>query len=75
MLENEQLIPRVCLSKTPFVGPIADVFKELIFLTRCQRMMQANNQLLGSPSARVNLTAKVRDPPSDSRIKSKGLTV
>ncbi|GFZ51505.1 hypothetical protein JCM24511_09272 [Saitozyma sp. JCM 24511] len=32
--------------------------RELIFLTRCQRMMQANNQLLGSPSSRVNLTAK-----------------
>ncbi|EIW66956.1 hypothetical protein TREMEDRAFT_34176 [Tremella mesenterica DSM 1558] len=32
--------------------------REIIFLTRCQRMMQANNQILGSPSARVNLTAK-----------------
>nr|XP_019009613.1 Atypical/ABC1/ABC1-B protein kinase [Kwoniella pini CBS 10737]OCF48394.1 Atypical/ABC1/ABC1-B protein kinase [Kwoniella pini CBS 10737] len=32
--------------------------RELIFLTRCQRMMQANNQLLGSPSSRVNLTAR-----------------
>ncbi|KAL7421425.1 hypothetical protein Q5752_004311 [Cryptotrichosporon argae] len=32
--------------------------RELIFLSRCQRMMQANNQLLGSPSSRVNLTAK-----------------
>ncbi|WVQ81633.1 hypothetical protein IAT38_003757 [Cryptococcus sp. DSM 104549] len=32
--------------------------RELIFLTRCQRMMQANNQVLGSPSSRVNLTAK-----------------
>jgi aarF domain-containing kinase len=38
---------------------IADA-QELIFLTRCQRMMQANNQTLGSPSSRVNLTAKVR---------------
>ncbi|KAK6904491.1 Atypical/ABC1/ABC1-B protein kinase [Kwoniella mangroviensis CBS 10435] len=32
--------------------------RELIFLTRCQRMMQANNQLLGSPSSRVNLAAR-----------------
>ncbi|WVO18224.1 hypothetical protein L204_105931 [Cryptococcus depauperatus] len=32
--------------------------RELIFLARCQRMMQANNQVLGSPSSRVNLTAK-----------------
>ncbi|ORY29120.1 putative mitochondrion protein [Naematelia encephala] len=32
--------------------------RELIFLARCQRMMQANNQMLGSPSSRVNLTAK-----------------
>ncbi|RSH78956.1 uncharacterized protein EHS24_001879 [Apiotrichum porosum] len=32
--------------------------KELIFLTRCQRMMQANNQTLGSPSSRVNVTAQ-----------------
>ncbi|KAK8843490.1 hypothetical protein IAR55_007150 [Kwoniella newhampshirensis] len=32
--------------------------RELIFLGRCQRMMQANNQLLGSPSSRVNLTAR-----------------
>lgn len=31
--------------------------RELIFLTRCQRMMQANNQSLGSPSPRINLTA------------------
>ncbi|ORX38948.1 mitochondrion protein [Kockovaella imperatae] len=32
--------------------------RELIFIARCQRMMQANNQLLGSPSNRINLTAK-----------------
>ncbi|OXB36500.1 aarF domain-containing kinase [Cryptococcus neoformans] len=32
--------------------------RELIFLSRCQRMMQANNQILGSPSSRINLTAK-----------------
>ncbi|WVQ76577.1 hypothetical protein IAR50_006249 [Cryptococcus sp. DSM 104548] len=32
--------------------------RELIFLTRCQRMMQAANQLLGSPSSRINITAK-----------------
>lgn len=32
--------------------------RELIFITRCQRMMQANNQMLGSPSARINITAK-----------------
>jgi len=31
--------------------------RELIFLTRCQRMMQANNQALGSPSPRINITA------------------
>lgn len=32
--------------------------RELIFLSRCQRMMQANNQMLGSPASRVNLTAE-----------------
>ena len=65
MLENEQLIPRVrgalAWSITVFRNrsrSTADK-QELIFLTRCQRMMQANNQLLGSPSSRVNLTAKV----------------
>ncbi|TXT13586.1 hypothetical protein VHUM_00953 [Vanrija humicola] len=33
--------------------------RELILLGRCQRMMQANNQTLGSPSSRVNITAEV----------------
>ncbi|KAH7102733.1 ABC1-domain-containing protein [Auriculariales sp. MPI-PUGE-AT-0066] len=32
--------------------------RELIFIGRVQRMMQANNQTLGSPSNRINLTAK-----------------
>ncbi|BEI98336.1 hypothetical protein CcaverHIS631_0306350 [Cutaneotrichosporon cavernicola] len=31
--------------------------RELIFVGRCQRMLQANNQLLGSPSERINITA------------------
>ncbi|KAK1921885.1 putative mitochondrion protein [Papiliotrema laurentii] len=51
--------------------------RELIFLSRCQRMMQANNQVLGSPSSRVNLTAKwasigynnsITDPRTLSRV-------
>ncbi|KZV97486.1 ABC1-domain-containing protein [Exidia glandulosa HHB12029] len=32
--------------------------RELIFIGRVQRMLQGNNQVLGSPSNRVNLTAK-----------------
>ncbi|GMK56670.1 hypothetical protein CspeluHIS016_0305100 [Cutaneotrichosporon spelunceum] len=32
--------------------------RELIFVGRCQRMLQANNQLLGSPSERINITAR-----------------
>jgi len=34
--------------------------RELIFLVRAQRMLQVENQILGSPSNRVNITAKVR---------------
>ena len=59
MLENEQLIPRV---RTPICRAskvLTRFVQELIFIARCQRMMQANNQLLGSPSNRINLTAKV----------------
>lgn len=49
--------------------------REIIFLTRCQRMMQANNQVLGSPSARVNVTAKwaakgLRELPSHQLTKA-----
>lgn len=32
--------------------------RELIFLTRCMRMLQATNQLLGSPVNRINLLAE-----------------
>ncbi|EJD49076.1 ABC1-domain-containing protein [Auricularia subglabra TFB-10046 SS5] len=32
--------------------------KELMFIGRCQSMLQGNNQALGSPSNRVNLIAK-----------------
>ncbi|QRV72632.1 ABC1 family protein [Ceratobasidium sp. AG-Ba] len=32
--------------------------RELIFVGRAQRMLQANNQSLGSPSNRLNITAK-----------------
>ncbi|KZO91033.1 ABC1-domain-containing protein [Calocera viscosa TUFC12733] len=31
--------------------------REIIFITRCMRMMQANNQALGSPSNRINILA------------------
>jgi len=31
--------------------------RELVFLTRCMRMMQANNQTLGSPVNRINILA------------------
>lgn len=34
--------------------------RELIFITRGHRMFQANNQVIGSPSPRINITAKVR---------------
>lgn len=40
--------------------------RELIFLTRCMRMLQATNQMLGSPVNRINLLA-------DSAVK--GLAV
>lgn len=36
--------------------------RELIFLVRAQRMLQVENQILGSPSNRVNITAKARLP-------------
>lgn len=32
--------------------------RELIFITRGHRMFQANNQAIGSPSPRINITAK-----------------
>lgn len=32
--------------------------KPLIFLTRCMRMLQASNQILGSPVNRINLLAE-----------------
>lgn len=32
--------------------------RELIFLTRCMRMLQATNQILGSPVNRINLLAE-----------------
>lgn len=38
--------------------------RELIFLVRAQRMLQSANQVLGSPSNRVNITASVRFFPS-----------
>lgn len=54
LLEKEGQFPRVCLSHRAQAHPL----QELILLSRCQRMMQANNQVLGSPSSRVNVTAQ-----------------
>jgi hypothetical protein len=53
MLENEKLIPRVGIWCTFVVRESpADRMQELIFLTRCQRMMQANNQVCRRLGAR-----------------------
>lgn len=57
MLENEKLIPRV-RSLSVFVSSDLttdqpNFYQELIFLVRGQRMLQAANQGLGSPSNRV----------------------
>jgi aarF domain-containing kinase len=55
ILESEKLIPRVRPSSCVMSMLTS---QELIFLGRCQRMLQANNQMLGSPSSRVNITAQ-----------------
>lgn len=67
MLQSEE---KVCLSSNKFSRPItladslsrSQIPRELIFLVRAQRMLQVENQILGSPSNRVNITAKVRLP-------------
>ncbi|BEI82769.1 hypothetical protein CcaverHIS002_0306370 [Cutaneotrichosporon cavernicola] len=55
LLESEQLIPPYVPSLPPSLSLLTP--GELIFVGRCQRMLQANNQLLGSPSERINITA------------------
>lgn len=40
------------------MGRILISSQELLFVGRAQRMIQANNQFLGSPSNRLNITAR-----------------
>lgn len=83
MLESEELIPRVRHSIYRSTAVVIDLplhSQELIFITRTMRMMQANNQALGSPSNRINSMAhyaaaglEMSIPTSSNTIQAIGL--